>query len=287
MTPLRLRMIAQMTQRGFSERTHESYLHSVAELAKYHNRSPEYLEPPDIQLFFEDLVQKRRLSPASVRVYLNAIRFLYLKVLEWEHFDVTIALPRVAQRIPDLLSRAEVRSLIESIDNHKHRTMILTCYGCGLRLSELVGLQVKHIDGERRLIRVQQGKGNKDRSIILSDGVLQALREYWLVYRPVKWLFPNRDPLKAIHAQSAQRVYTKAKHRAGIDKVGGIHALRHAYATHQLEAGLPVYQLQQLLGHSNIRSTMRYVHWVHSYKEGRNAVSDLVSVLERSHEHVR
>ena len=107
-------------------------------------------------------------------------------------------------------------------------------------MSELVGLQVNDIDGERALLRVQQGKGQKDRAVILSDGVLRSLREYWSVYRPIRWLFPNRDPLTALHVQSAQRIYTKAKHRAGIEKVGGIHALRHAYATHQLEAGMCV-----------------------------------------------
>jgi len=279
MTELRERMIAQMKQRGFSIRTHQSYLHAVTELAGYYKRSPESINLAEIQRFFDHLVQERELAPASVRVYLNAVRFLYLQVLEWEQFDVPVIIPRKPQRIPHLLSRQEISTLIASIDNLKHRTLILTCYGCGLRLSELVGLQVNDIDGERRLLRVQQGKGQKDRAVILSDGVLRSLREYWSVYRPVRWLFPNRDPLTALHVQSAQRIYTKAKHRAGIEKVGGIHALRHAYATHQLEAGMPVYQLQQMLGHNNIKSTMRYVHWVHSYKEGRGAVTDLVSAL--------
>jgi len=279
MTELRERMIAQMKQRGFSIRTHQSYLHAVTELAGYYKRSPESINLAEIQRFFDHLVQERELAPASVRVYLNAVRFLYLKVLEWEQFDVPVTILRKPQRIPHLLSRQEISTLIASIDNLKHRTLILTCYGCGLRLSELVGLQVNDIDGERRLLRVQQGKGQKDRAVILSDGVLRSLREYWSVYRPVRWLFPNRDPLTALHVQSAQRIYTKAKHRAGIEKVGGIHALRHAYATHQLEAGMPVYQLQQMLGHNNIKSTMRYVHWIHSYKEGRGAVTDLVSAL--------
>jgi len=283
MTQLRQRMIAQMTQRGFSDRTHQSYLHSVSELANYYKKSPDTVSIAEIQQFFNHLVQERSLSPASVRVYLNGVRFFYLKVMEWKQFDVPVAIPRKPQRIPELLSRAEVQALIASIDNLKHRTIILTCYGSGLRLSELVGLQVKDIDSERRLLRVQQGKGQKDRAVILSDGVLQSLREYWSVYRPVSWVFPNRDPLKALHIQSVQRVYSKAKIKAGIGKVGGIHALRHAYATHQLEAGMPVYQLQQMLGHSNIRSTMRYVHWVHSYKEGRAAVSDLVSALGDAH----
>lgn len=286
MTPLRQRMIAQMKQRGFSERTHQSYLHAVAELARYHRKPPDALNADDIQSFFEHLVQEKELAPTSVRVYLNAIRFFYFAVLDKKQFVVDVTIPRKPQRIPELLSRADIGALIQSIDNHKHRTMILTCYGCGLRLSELVNLRLKDIDGERRLLRINQGKGGKDRVVILSDGVLAELRRYWQVYRPVAWFFPNRDPLKAIHAQTAQRVYAKAKARAGIDKTGGIHALRHAYATHQLQAGMPVYQLQQMLGHSNIRSTMRYVHWVHSYREGREGVSDLVSGLGGANEHI-
>ena len=287
MTPLRQKMIHQMRQRGFSERTHQSYLYAVTELAAYFKCPPDKLDANQIQQYFDYLVQERELAPASVRLYLNAVRFLYLNVLEWESFDVPVTIPRIPQRIPELLSRREVGALIGSIDNLKHRTMIVTCYGCGLRLSELVGLCVKDIDSERSLLRVQQGKGAKDRSVILSAGVLQALRAYWSVCRPVQWLFPNRDPLKALHMQSVQRIYTKAKIKAGIEKVGGIHALRHAYATHQLEAGMPVHQLQQMLGHSNIRSTMRYVHWVHTQSDGRGAVSDLVSALEPTNECAR
>jgi len=223
MSPLREQMIAQMKQRGFSVRTHQSYLTAVTELARFHKRSPDSLNIDDLQRFFNYLVQERELAPASVRLYLNGVRFLYLQVLQWESFDVPVVIPRKPQRIPDLLTRSEVSELVGAIDNYKHKTMMLTCYGCGLRLSELVGLQVRHIDGERRLLRVQQGKGGKDRAVIVSDALLQALRSYWMIYHPVKWLFPNRDPLQPLHIQSAQRVYKAAKSKAGIDKVGGIH----------------------------------------------------------------
>lgn len=280
MTPLRQDMIAAMKQRGFAIRTQETYLSAVQALAKHYHRSPDQLTLTQLQQYFDYLAQSRHLSGASCRLYLNAVRFLYLKVLKWQSFDVEIVIPKKAQRIPELLTRKEVNRLIRGVENLKHRTLLLTCYGCGLRLNELVRLKVRDIDGERRLLRVNAGKGNKDRLVVLSDGLLDSLREYWFLYRPAIWLFCGRDPCQSLHQQSAQRTYTKAKNAAGIEKAGGIHGLRHAYATHQLEAGLPVHQLQRLLGHSNIKSTERYAHWVHNYREGREAVADLVGTLE-------
>ena len=284
MTPLRQQMIAAMKQRGFAVRTHQTYLSAVEALAKHYHRSPEQLELAELQRYFDFLVQQRELSGASCRVYLHGIRFLYLHVLEWPSFDVKLIIPKKPQRIPELLTRQEVERLVASVSNIKHRTLLLTCYGCGLRLNELIHLKVKDIDGERQLLRVSQGKGGKDRLVIVSDGLLQALRRYWSLYHPTIWLFPNRDPRQPLHQQSAQRIYKKAKLTAGIDRIGGIHGLRHAYATHQLEAGLPVHQLQRLLGHGDLKSTLRYVHWVHNYREGREAVSDLVAKLETDHD---
>ncbi len=141
-----------------------------------------------------------------------------------------------------------------------------------------MALKVRHIDGERHLLRIEQGKGAKDRQVILSDGLLQPLRAYWQRYHPTDWLFPGREPDQPLDVSSPQRVFTVAKCRAGIDKVGGIHSLRHAYATHQLEAGLPVHQLQQLLGHRGIRTTLHYVHWIPRYREGQGG-TDLIAVL--------
>lgn len=284
MTPLRQQMIAAMRQRGFAVRTHQTYLGAVEALAKHFNRSPDQLSLIELQQYFDFLVQSRNLSGASCRIYLNGIRFLYLHVLEWPSFDVKLVIPKKPERIPELLTRKEVDRLIAAVSNLKHRTMLLTCYGCGLRLNELIHLKVKDIDGERQLLRITQGKGGKDRLVIVSSGLLEVLRHYWSLYHPTIWLFPNSDPRQPLHEQTAQRIFKKAKSAAGIDRVGGIHGLRHAYATHQLEAGLPVHQLQRLLGHRTLQSTLRYVHWVHNYREGRESVSDLVSQLEARHE---
>jgi len=259
MSPLRKKMIDAMRRRGFSARTHESYLAAVTQLTRFHRRSPDELGVPEVQAFFGHLATERELSGASCRLYLNGIRFFYLEVLEWAQFDVPIAIPRKAQRIPELLTREEVGRILAACTNPKHRMVLTTCYGCGLRVSEVVALQVRHIDGERHLLRVEQGKGAKERMVIVSETLLERLRAYWRVYRPAMWLFPGQCPELALSIETAQRVFTRAKARAGIEKVDGIHSLRHAYATHQLEAGLPVHALQRLLGHTSIHSTLRYV----------------------------
>jgi len=282
MTPLRQKMMDAMQVRGFSVRTHESYLAAVSDLARYYHRPPDQLNADELQAYFLYLVKERGLSGASCRLYLNGIRFLYLQVLNWERFDIPLQVPKAAQRIPELLTRAEVGQILSACHNPKHRMLLTTCYGCGLRVSELVAVKVRDIDGERQLLRIEQGKGAKDRQVILSPSLLEQLRDYWRGYRPRVWLFPRRDTEVALNISTPQRVFTRAKRRAGIDKVGGIHSLRHAYATHQLEAGLPVHQLQRLLGHQNIHSTLRYVHWAPGHQEGRRG-ADLIAALEVDH----
>ena len=157
--------------------------------------------------------------------------------------------------------------------------LLLTCYGCGLRVSELVSLKVRHVD-ERQLLRVEQGKGVKDRTVMVSAALLAQLRHYWQRYHPQDWLFPNSNtPRLPLTMSTAQKVFKKAKEATGIQKIGGIHSLRHAYATHQLQSGLPVYTLQQQLGHSDIHSTMHYVHWVAQHQSGVPPMIDLIEQL--------
>lgn len=151
-------------------------------------------------------------------------------------------------------------------------------------MSELVAVKVRHLDGERHLLRVEQGKGAIDRSVIVSPTLLDHLRRYWQDERPQTWLFPGRHHREPLGIQSAQRVFTAAKRRAGVEKIGGIHSLRHAYATHQLEAGVPVHQLQRLLGHNSLQSTVRYVHWIVAYRPGDQASHDLLAALEHDGE---
>ena len=232
----------------------------------------------EIQAFLLHLIKDRKLSFASIRLHLNAIRFFYLNVLHWDDLQLTLPAPKVPQRIPELLSRDEVARILGAAGNLKHRTLLVTCYGCGLRVSELVSLRVKHIDSEGHLLRIEQAKGAKDRQVILPASVLRQLRRYWQRYRPADWLFPGREFTERLSISAVQRIFQRAKNQAGIEKVGGIHSLRHAYATHQLEAGMPIHQLQRLLGHNNLQSTMRYVHWMPRYRQGQGI--DLLATVE-------
>lgn len=282
MTPLRQQMIDAMIVRGFSARTHESYLFAVTALANHYHRSPDKLCLAELQDYFLYLVKERGLSGASCRLYLNAIRFLTLQVLKWSAFDVAIPVPKRAQKIPELLTLAEVAQIVSSPANLKHRTLLMTCYGCGLRVSELVAIKICHLDGERHLLRVEQGKGAKDRYVVISETLLTHLRHYWQQIRPVLWLFPGQQPDQPLAITTPQKVFRAAKHRVGISKHGGIHSLRHAYATHQLEAGLPVHQLQRLLGHQQLQATLRYVHWLPSCR-ATQPHADLLAALEACH----
>ena len=280
MTPLRQKVIAAMNQRRFSEKTCSSYLYGISGIAKYTRRSPDVLTIEEIQGYFDHLVQEKQLAVSSVLVQLNALRFLYVDVLGWDTPEFQLILPKSPQRLPDLLTKVEVSRIIAALKNPKHQLMIKLCYGCGLRVSELVAVRVSHIDGSRLLLKVEQGKGARDRLVILPETLLPQLRAYWCKERPVDWLFPSRSVSRRdghLCISTAQRFYKSAKDKTGIRKVGGIHALRHAYATHQLEAGMPLPDLQRQLGHSHITTTMRYLHWVPDYHSQRQRCVDLVA----------
>ncbi len=280
MTALRQKMIEAMRQRGFAQRTHQTYLHAVEELARYFRRSPAELDAQDLQRYFEHLVQERNLSAASCRVHFHGVRFLYLRVLQWPAVEARPVIPKRPQRIPQLLTRGEVRRILLACENPKHRTMLALCYGCGLRVGEVCRLQVSDIDGERRQLRIEQGKGAKDRFVVLPPSALEQLRRYWSTHRPRHWLFPNsRFPQQPLGISSLQKVYTRAKNRAGVERLGGIHGLRHAYATHMLEQGVPVHQLQYLLGHRSLRTTTRYLHWLPGRPQPGAGPTDVLASL--------
>jgi integrase/recombinase XerD len=239
------------------------------------------LKVSEIEHYFLYLLRERKLAPASVRLYVNAVRFLFSQVLERPLQHRPIRYPKQPQRIPELLTRSEVQQVLTYCKNRKQYTMLALCYGAGLRVSEVVALHLRDVDSKRDILHVRQGKGARDRELILTQGMLYLLRYYWQEYRPQTVLFYGRDIQTPIGSSSAQKAYTRAKRTAGIDKRGGIHALRHAYATHQLEAGMPVYQLQKLLGHQNIRTTLRYVHWLPHFKSDGGQGADLISDLAK------
>lgn len=273
MKPLRQKMINAMILRGFSPRTQTSYLHWVADLAKHYHCSPDRLDAAQVESYLLHLLKERHLAANTVRLSNHAIRFLFLHVLQKPLYDVAVAYPKRPLKIPDLLTREEVRRILSRCRNAKHHTMLCTCYAAGLRVSELTALEVRNIDSACHVLHVKQGKGAQDREVPLSDSLLLALRRYWRLYHPHGVLFHGVVTGKPISIVSAQRLFKASKAQAGIDKRGGIHSLRHAYATHQLDAGMPIHCLQRAMGHKDIKTTMRYIHWLPHYQS--NGIDDV------------
>lgn len=263
MTLLRQRMLDALVLRGMATRTQEAYIDAVARLARHYQRSPDTLTAEQVQHYLLHLLRERRLSRSSVNQYGCAYRFFYGTVLGLNGDAFQIPLAPAPQRLPEILSREELARLFAMAAHLKSRTFLMLAYGTGLRLSELCRLRAEHIDSDadRMCIRVEQGKGGKDRYVPLSEDVLQLLRTWWRSAHPRPWLFGGlRDPSRPIDTGSAQRWYYLARDAAGITKRGGIHSLRHAYATHLLEAGYDLYSLQQWLGHNHVSTTTRYLH---------------------------
>ena len=263
MTPLRQRMLDALVVRGKAVRTQEAYIDAVARLAGHFRRSPDDLSCTDVQQYLLHLLQERHLARSSVNQYSCAYRFFYGTVLGLDGNKFQIPLAPAPQRLPEILSREELARLFAAACHDKARTFLMVSYSTGLRLSEMCHLRSEHIDShaDRMCIRVEQGKGAKDRYVPLADDVLQVLRTRWRSARPGPWLFGAlREPSQPVGAKIAQRWYYAACAHAGITKRGGIHSLRHAYATHLLEAGYDLYSLQQWLGHGHISTTMRYLH---------------------------
>lgn len=282
MTPLREKMIDAMLMRGFSIRTQTSYLSAVTALTSYYHRCPTQIVHKEIQAYLLYLVKHKQLSPSSVRLYFNALRFLYVNVLGWPAKTFLFDLPKRKQRIPDLLTQIEVQRIINGSPDLKQKTLFSVCYGCGLRVSELVALRTQDIDVERGVLCVVQGKGGKNRRVILPQSLLTMIRHYQERYAPKYWLFYSTHACRALCVSSVQRYFSAIKQQQKIEKEGGPHMLRHAYATHQLAAGMSLHLLKQQLGHANIASTYRYLHWLPN--ESLSLSSDLLAGLEVSHE---
>lgn len=262
-SPLRDRFTRYMVLRGFAPKTQEAYLRAVIDLSRYYGRSPDQLNNDQIQEFLhKELIESRKRSWSTVNVYFSAFRCFYLKVLEWDQARFTIP-PRVGRhRKPVVLSPQEVKRLLGAAGNAKHRALLCTAYGAGLRVSELVNLKPEHIESspDRMMIRVEQGKGHKDRYTVLFDWVLEALREYWREFHPSFWLFPGEDPRRPLVPNTALQVYKRACLRAGLGSRRGIHTLRHCFATHLLASGVDIYTVKRLLGHVSLSTTAGYLH---------------------------
>jgi site-specific recombinase XerD len=260
MGELRKRMDGDLVVRGMSVRTREAYLGAVAGLTKHYGRTPDGITEQEVQNYLLYLIEERKLAWSSCNIVMQGLRFFYRVTLKKSEAQFVIPHARTPQKLPQILSREEVAALIENALNLKHRAILMSAYGAGLRLNEICHLKVADIDSDRMTIRVEQGKGAKDRYTLLSPRLLAELRRYWVACRPQVWLFTRRDPAQPISDATVHRIYHGAKARAGITKAGGIHALRHAFATHLLEAGVDIHSIQRLMGHGHISSTLRYFH---------------------------
>jgi len=237
MGTLRKQMDGDLVVRGMAVRTREAYLGAVAGLAKYYGRRPDRIGEAEVQRYLLHLIEERKLAWASCNVVAQGLKFFYRVTLKRSEAQFGIPTARQPQKLPQILAREEVARLIGRTTHPKHRAILMTTYGAGLRLNELCHLKVSDIDSARMTLRVEQGKGAKDRYTLLSPRLLKELRRYWAWYRPKLWLFPSKDGEHPISDATVQKIFYRAKTRAGISKDCGIHGLRHAFATHLLEAG--------------------------------------------------
>ncbi len=260
MTPLRQRMIEDMRIRNMAPRTQTTYVDQVARFARHFGRSPELLGPSEVRAWQLYLAQDKRLAASSISVAVAALRFLYTVTLR-RTWSVEDDIPTVRQprKLPEVLSPEEVGAFLAVVKSLKHRVILTVCYAAGLRVSEAIRLKAAAIDSQRMVIRIQAGKGGKDRYVMLSPRLLELLREYWKATRPQDWLFPGDQPGEPISRFAVEHACREAREPAGIRRAVTPHSLRHAFAVHLLESGTDLRTIQLLLGHRNLSTTARYL----------------------------
>ena len=259
MTPLRQRMLDDMAVRNLAQNTQSAYLQQIVSYARHFRRPPEELGPEEIRAYQIHLTQTRMLAPSSVSIATGALRFLYKVTLKRDWSVDEIPMPKRPFKLPVILSPEEVDQFLNSIGSIKHRAILMTAYAAGLRVSEATHLKVTDIDSQRMMLRVDQGKGRKDRYVMLSPRLLEVLRAYWKSVRPTLWLFPGDLPDQPISRDAVGQACQKAHRASGIKKPVTPHSLRHAFATHLLERGTDVRTIQLLLGHRSLATTSRYL----------------------------
>lgn len=260
MTTLRQRMTEDMQVRNLSPHTQATYLQQVSLFAQYFHQSPDNLDAGHIRTYQLYLTNDKKLAVSSIHCAIGALRFLYRTTLKrkWT-FDEVLPLPKKPKTLPIVLSPEEVAHFLSCVENLKHRVILTTCYAAGLRISEAIRLKLGAIDSQRMVIRVEQGKGRKDRYVMLSLQLLQTLRAYWKVGRPQAWLFPGALPGQHISKEAVEMACQKALRFSGLSKPVTPHALRHAFAVHLLEFGTDLRTIQLLLGHRSLATTAKYL----------------------------
>ncbi len=281
MSKLRERMINEMKLRRFSPKTQEAYVDAVSGLARYYDRSPDRIDNVKIKRYLLHLMESRKLAWSSCNVAVCGLRFFYNKTLGRQSTRLAIPPRKQQHKLPEILSSQELERLFLCANTPKNRVLFMTVYSAGLRLGEVVQLKISHIDSSRMMIRVEQGKGNKDRYTLLSKVLLKELRSYWKLYRPKLWLFPGaRNPNEPMPDGTVQKAFTLTKAKAGIKKGKGIHTLRHCFATHLLEAGIDLRTIQMLMGHNSITTTMIYLQVTRKRLNTINSSLDLLDLSQ-------
>ena len=260
MTTLRQSMKEDMQVRNLSPHTQDSYLRQVSQFARYFGKSPDQLGPEHIRTYQIYLTNEKKLAPASIHIAIAALRFFYKVTLKKDWiFQEVLPLPKKPQKLPLILSPEEVLHFFPCVHQLNHRVILTTCYAAGVRISEAVRLKAPAIDSQRMVIRVEQGKGQKDRYVMLSPRLLEILRDYWKATRPKDWLFPGDQPGHPISRNTVEHACMKAHQASGLTKPVTPHSLRHAFAVHLLESGTDVRTIQLLLGHCSLATTARYL----------------------------
>ena len=262
MTPLRQKLIRQMDLKNLSHHTRWSYLNAVNGLARHYRKSPETITSEMIEDYLLYLKNEKDNAPASCSLVLTGLRFFYNHVLD-QQIDIGFRLSKKPRKLPTVLTKDQVWKIINTPRNIKHRLALMTTYAAGLRVGELRRLKPEHIDSQRMLIKVVDGKGRKDRYTMLSRMLLEELRRYYQACHPNPYLFPSsikKRKDQPLSYEAVRCIYEKARKKAGVKGGEGLHTLRHCFATHLLEAGYDIRKIQVLLGHTRLSTTMIYLH---------------------------
>ena len=286
MTALRAKYVRDLAVRGRAPRTQQAYTSCVADLARYYHRSPDQISYDEVVNWLHYLIRERKYSASSVNIAVNAVRFLYGVTLQREVHALMAAVPHMKRgtRRAEVYARSEIEAILSAPTQPRDRAFLMTVYAGGLRLSEATHLQTKDIDRARMQLRVRQGKGAKERVLPLSQRLLQELEAYWRAQRQGRpgqeslWLFLGQQAGQPMNRSTGQNIYYRAVRKSGVRRKGGIHLLRHSFATQLIESGVELTLVQRLLGHTSLVTTLRYLHVTAARLEAAQSPLDLIDL---------